>query len=702
MRVTNQILFKTGLANIQRQNSRLLETQEEASSGKSVRHLSDDPVKARRILALRDTLASFDQFKRNRNTVTTSLQTTDTTLGELNNLLVHAKELAIAGANATAVPSDRKAMAAEVAQIFTQAVQIGNTNIDGRFVFAGRTADQQPFSALVATETTASGLTPSGTLPTLNAGDLTINGATIRAPLVADDTLSTSDNAASALALATVINEGTPGTGVHADASTTLSLTATTFGNLVGTDFSINGVNVTGPITDATSLVAAVNAANIPGVLASSTGTNNLTLTAADGRNLRLQTTGLSTGGMAFTGFDLGGGVALDQTTTGTVALTSDTSLSIGGTNPAAIGLSSGAVTPTVGRFTGGSGEVNLAIGAGQYVPFNVVGSQFLVTDVRPDLDATTPLSRLRQGQGISAGSIQITDRAGNTAVINLSNAKTVGDVVNAISAAAGVNVTAAINTAGDGLVVMDNNASPIRNLAVAEVGNGTTASELGLLADRPGSVVGFALEPILTENTPLSLLYEGRGVVPTTIHITNGSTEQDIDLSSAQTIGDVLALINASSTNVTARINTTGTALDVRSNDPTTVAIVTNINNGTTATALGIQGDHDILKTLSLLQEALEKNDTKALDHLLLHLDSGLEQVLVLRGNVGAHERRIELAENRFADLQLTMTTLLSQDEDADAFDVFSRLSNLSTAIQAALAATARTVQPTLLDFLK
>jgi flagellin-like hook-associated protein FlgL len=405
---------------------------------------------------------------------------------------------------------------------------------------------------------------------------------------------------------------------------------------------------------------------------------------------------------MAFTGFNLSGGVALDQTTTGTVALTSDTSLSIGGTNPAAIGLSSGAVTRTVGRYTGGSGEVNMAIGAGQHVPFNVVGSQFLVTDVRPDLHAATPLSHLRQGQGIRAGSIQITDRAGNTAVINLSTAQTVGDVVNTISAAAGVNVTAALNTAGDGLVITDNNASPIRNLTVAEVGSGTTASELGLLADRPGSIVGFALEPLLTEQTPLSLLHEGRGVVPTTIHIANGSTEQDIDLSSAQTIGDVLTLINASSTNVTARINTTGTALDVRSNNPTTVAIVTDANNGITATNLGIQGDHDILKTLGLLQEALEKNDVQALDHLLLHLDGGLEQALALRGNVGAYERRVELAENRFADLQLTMTALMSQDEDADAAAAFSRLSNLSTALQAALAATARTVQPTLLDFLK
>jgi flagellin-like hook-associated protein FlgL len=213
---------------------------------------------------------------------------------------------------------------------------------------------------------------------------------------------------------------------------------------------------------------------------------------------------------------------------------------------------------------------------------------------------------------------------------------------------------------------------------------------------------VGFALDPTLTATTPLSLLYEGRGVKPTTIHIANGTAEEDINLSTAQTIGDVLTLINASSTNVTARINTTGTALDVRSNNAATVAVVTDVNNGTTASELGIQGTNDILKTLGLLQEALTKNDTAALSRLLFHLDTELDRVLTLRGEVGARLRAVELTEQRFADLELTMTTLLSQAEDADALAAISRLSNVSTAFEAALAAAAQTVRSTLLDFLR
>ena len=56
-------------------------------------------------------------------------------------------------------------------------------------------------------------------------------------------------------------------------------------------------------------------------------------------------------------------------------------------------------------------------------------------------------------------------------------------------STAAGVNVTAAVNTAGNGLTITDDNATPTGNLAVAEVGVGTTASELGLAANRPGAI---------------------------------------------------------------------------------------------------------------------------------------------------------------------------------------------------------------------
>lgn len=718
MRVSTSMLFNTGIANIQKQHARLLEVQEEAASGKRVRRPSDDIVDTPRILSSRGTLETLEQFKRNRATLNSILQSTDTALEDVSNLLVRAKELAVQAANDTLTPSDRAFVAKEVEQLFAQAIQTGNSDIGGHHIFAGNRAEPPPLTSLIATENTASGLMTSGTVTVMSAGNLTVNGTTIRAPLVADDTLSTSDNTASSLALATAINDSTPTTGVRAEASTTLSLMVTSFGDLAGMDLQINAVPVTGAITDAASLVAAVNTANIPGVVAFSTDDSNLSLKAADGRNIQLATTGMTAGGLAFAGFDPRGGVALDQTSTGTVQLFSDTTFTIGGTNPAAVGLTAGTVDTVVGsHFTGDNGITNIEMSRGQTIAANTIGTRFLVANMHPNIAATTPLSSLRQGQGINLGSITITDRAGNTSPpIDLTGATTVGDVLTALNGAAGItNVTAMVDVAGNGITIVDSN-SPTGNLIIQEVGSGTTAADLGIAANRAGNIVGAPLRPRLTPSTSLALLHEGQGANLGTIHIANDTTEVDVDLSSANTIGDVMNLINSSGanvtasltdintsgTNVTTSINITGMALTVRSNDPQTVAIVTDVNHGTTTTDLGIQGPADVLKTLSLLHEALEKNDQPAIDRLLQHIDVGNDRVAELRADAGARLNRVDLVEHNHAELEISVTELMSEAEDADVFEVFSRLTNLSTALQAALAATARTVQLSLLDFLR
>src|SRR5207244_6702673 len=74
-------------------------------------------------------------------------------------------------------------------------------------------------------------------------------------------------------------------------------------------------------------------------------------------------------------------------------------------------------------------------------------------------------------------------------------------------------------------------------------------------------------------------------------IHITNGTQETDIDLSTAHTMGDVLRAINTSTAGVQATFNTNGTALQVRSTNASTVAVVTEVGGSQSAAALGLGG---------------------------------------------------------------------------------------------------------------
>jgi flagellin-like hook-associated protein FlgL len=704
MRITTNLLFNSALTNIQKQNARLLKTSEEASSGLRLQRPSDDPAGTRRVLDLRNTLSSLDQFKSQRVVANSLLGGTDTALQDTETLLLSAKSLALRAASDTLGPEQRSQIASEVGSLLGQGLALGNSVVNGHYLFAGQANDQPPFAAHATLASTVRSATPSGTLTALGVDDLSINSLSIRATQATDDPLSTVDAAASARAVAAAINAATPSTGVQATAAnTTRALTVLSFGDLAGNALTVNGVPVAGTITDAASLVAAVNTAQIPGVVASSSATNNITLTAADGRNIALATDGSAASGLSFLGFNPSGGVAVSETTTGAVTLFSDTAFTLGGLKPGNAGFSPGPVNLTA-RFRGDNHDITQTIGAGQTLPVNVGASQFLVADLQPTIDRSTPLTSLRQGQGIQPGSIAITDRAGNTATVDLSTAVTIGDVIDTIAtatAAAGVQITATFNSANSGLSIVDNNTAPVRNLTITDVPGSTTAGDLGIAADRPGQVAGTPLAPQLTPATSLSLLYGGRGVTLGTIHITNGIQETDVDLSTARTIGDVLGAINTSTAGVQATFNTNGTALAVHSTNSATVAVVTEVGSGQSAATLGL-GGHDTLKTLSLLQEALQKNDTPALRALVTSLDEGRSNVTTLRTEVGVRTNTVTAAEERQAALALNATSLLAATEDSDPVEVFTRLSQLNVGLQAAYATSARIVQSTLLDFLR
>lgn len=701
MRITANLLFNTTLAHIQQHNARLLQTSEEASSGLRLQRPSDDPAGTRRVLDLRHTLASLDQFKSQHVVVNSLLDGTDTALQDTGTLLLSAKGLALRAASDTVSAEQRSDIAHEVGGLFAQAISLGNSVVHGRYLFAGQANDQPPFSVHATLASTVRRVTPSGTLTPLGVDDLTINGLSLRATQAADDPLSTVDAAASARAVAAAINAATPSTGVQATAAnTTRALTVLSFGDLAGSALTVNGVPVTGTITNATSLVAAVNAAQIPGVFASSTAPNNLTLTAPDGRNIVLATDGSAASGLNFLDFNPSGGVAVSETTTGIVTLSSNTAFTLGGLQPGNAGFSAGPVHLTA-RFRGDNHDVTQAIGVGQTLPVNVQAAQFLVADLQPAIDRSTSLASLRQGQGIQPGSIAITDRAGNTATVDLSQAVTIGEVIDAIAAAPGLQVTATFNDAHSGLRIVDNNAAPVRNLTITDVNGGTTARDLGIAADRPGQIAGTPLAPQLTSATPLNLLYGGRGVTLGTIHITNGAQETDVDLAAAHTIGDVLEAINSSTAGVQATFTTNGTALAVRSTNPATVAVVTETGSGQSAAALGLGGRY-ALTTLSLLQEALQKNDTYAVRALETALDEGTRHITALRVDVGVRTNRVTATEATQADFALNATSLLSATEDSDIVEVFTRLSQLNVGLQAALATSARILQSTLLDFLR
>ncbi|REK27002.1 MAG: hypothetical protein DWQ42_08055 [Planctomycetota bacterium] len=218
--------------------------------------------------------------------------------------------------------------------------------------------------------------------------------------------------------------------------------------------------------------------------------------------------------------------------------------------------------------------------------------------DLNPALTDFTRLADLRGGRGVEPGSIVISD-ATNTSTIDLSGAETIGDVAALIEAnpPSGRTVTATVTSTG---LTISLDAGGGGNLTIDEVGAGHAAEQLGILETGgvlTGPLVGEDVDPRIRETTELANLVGGTLDQTSGLQITNGDETFVVDISTADTIEDVLNAINSAGASVTAQINEAGNGIDVRSRLSGADLYISE-NGGTTASDLGIRsfvGESDL-----------------------------------------------------------------------------------------------------------
>jgi len=145
MRITNGIIQRSALANLQLNMRGMFTAQEEASTGKRIRAVSDDPLGASQVMQANGSLRALDQYKRNIASATARVDAESNVLDSLTQILERAKELGISQAVSTASPTTRAAVKAEVDQLIESALQLGNTQHEGEYLFGGVQSSTQPF-----------------------------------------------------------------------------------------------------------------------------------------------------------------------------------------------------------------------------------------------------------------------------------------------------------------------------------------------------------------------------------------------------------------------------------------------------------------------------------------------------------------------------------------------------------------------------
>ncbi|HUU85842.1 MAG TPA: flagellar filament capping protein FliD [Phycisphaerae bacterium] len=211
----------------------------------------------------------------------------------------------------------------------------------------------------------------------------------------------------------------------------------------------------------------------------------------------------------------------------------------------------------------------------------------------------TVLLSSLNGGAGVDRGQVRFTDRAGASVTVDLSAAQTVQDVVDLINAQTQAQLTATVNSAGNGIIIRDESGSLANPVVIADV-SGTAAADLGIAGTHNLSQVnsGSLQLQYISNQTHLADLNGGRGVRTGEFRITDAAGGKHLVnvTDNQKTVGDIVYLINsAGGGRVTASINATGDGILITDTSGGTEPLqIEDLNGGFTAAGLGIAGQAD------------------------------------------------------------------------------------------------------------
>lgn len=369
--VNSNIASLNAQRNLGRSTTGLQRSMERLSSGMRINRAGDDAAGMAISEGLRSQVRGLNQAVRNANDGLSMIAVGESAMNTYTDILQRIRELAIQSANDTNSTANRKALNEEAQQLLGELQRIAvTTEFNGTRLFDGTFIDKQLQAGAQANQTidiTTGDLRTSQigkvtkitttALPTnaapLGTGELLINGIDISPTL--DDGVSWERASSSAIAVANAINAQTNLTGVKARVLDTTWTGFTVAGSggapitLPGEQITINGVAIfdqaeTIQANDGDGVLRnAINAkSNQTGVVATLNASNELVLTARDGRNISIDHTGT-----VGNEFGLAAAAAnVDVSQGGTIELVSQDNVVVGGTTPGYAGLTAGTSTP--------------------------------------------------------------------------------------------------------------------------------------------------------------------------------------------------------------------------------------------------------------------------------------------------------------------------------------------------------------------
>ena len=278
-------------------------------------------------------------------------------------------------------------------------------------------------------------------------------------------------------------------------------------------------------------------------------------------------------------------------------------------------------------------------------------------------------------------------------------------DAINAAATLAGVDLSAAVHADGNSLVLTDG----LEGSNQIQVSQDATSSNLGV-----DGGFDFSIPQI-----------------DFTITARNGQS-YSVDLSTAESIGDVISLINTDPGNddgfgariVQATLATNGNGISIvdftggagdltiteaeGSNAAENLGLVNQGEDSRAVSAVILNGsdrhfleNESVFTTLIQLRDALEENDVPGIGRASAKLEEDIQRVTFAQADVGFRFQALQVSELNLQDEVVQLRSALSEEIEVDLVEAISNLTARQVSLQASLQVTSTILQLSLLNFI-
>ncbi len=148
MRVTNRLIAANISKNIQLNLNKVARTQEQLATGKGMLRPSDRPENMSRLLSIKSSISYLDQYDKNLDDGLNYLNTNDSSMQVIGDILHQASQMAVQGANATYTSEDMAYLGEQVDKMIDQVKELANSSAGGKYVYAGSKNNVAPFKRI--------------------------------------------------------------------------------------------------------------------------------------------------------------------------------------------------------------------------------------------------------------------------------------------------------------------------------------------------------------------------------------------------------------------------------------------------------------------------------------------------------------------------------------------------------------------------